>query len=57
VSEEVSPPKRERKRGLEGGAVGEAVLQGEDDEAQLGHGGLLGLEVDGFGVEERRRRG
>ena len=40
------------ERGLEGGAVGELVLQGEDDEAELGHGALLGLEVDGLGVEE-----
>ncbi len=38
--------------GLEGGAVGELVLEGEDYEAELGHGALLGLEIDGFGVEE-----
>ena len=25
---------------------------GEDDEAELGHGAALGLEVDGFGVEQ-----
>ena len=52
VSEEASPPKREASAASKVGSVGEPVLQGEDDEAELGHGALLGLEVDGLGVEE-----
>jgi len=41
------------QRSLEGWAVGQAVLQREHNEAKLGHGALLGLQVDGLGVQER----
>src|SRR5216684_553335 len=41
-----------------GGAAGGLACAGaEDDEAQLGHRAPLGLQVDGFGVEQRAADG
>ena len=38
--------------GFKGGPVGEPILNGKNDEAKLGHGTALGLQVDRFGVDE-----
>ena len=57
LSDEGAPAEQRPQRGLEGGAVGQLVLQREHHEAQLGHGAALGLQVDRLGVDQRLAAG